>query len=301
MDKCKACFIVASGKSAILELASGAAQFAEKVSLIALSEPASAAGIDTVYCLENPETSAALYTKAIAALIAEQKPELVLVEQNRNGRLLAAAIAVALGTSAQTDPFEICYDGSAFVTKRQGYGGLAVKTERSASSAVICVGAGTFAAAEEAACAAPIAIKADEQSGICFVEKKEKVQQRTNLSAARRVVCVGRGIGGEENLALAEQFAAAIGAEIGCTRPVAEEDQLMPSNRYIGVSGVAVKPDLYIALGVSGQVQHTSGVTAGRVIAVNKDDHAPIFSECDFGLVGDVKDVLTKLVAELGA
>ena len=92
-----------------------------------------------------------------------------------------------------------------------------------------------------------------------------------------------------------------IGAELGCTRPVAEEEQLLPSNRYIGVSGVNVKPDLYIALGVSGQVQHTSGVTAGRVIAVNKDDHAPIFSECDLGVVGEIKNVLPGLIASLSA
>ncbi len=297
MDKCKNCFIVAASKSGVQELAGGAARFAEKVSLICLGAPASAAGVDSVYCLENPDQSVALYTKAIAALVAEAKPELVLVEQCRNGRMVAAAIAAALGTSAQVDVSEITFDG-AFVTTRQGYGGLAVKTERSTANAVICVGAGTFEAAEEAECAAPAVIAADG-GGICFVEKKEKVQQRTNLAAARRVVCAGRGIGDADTLALAEKLAEILGAEIGCTRPVAEEENLMPSNRYIGVSGVSIKPELYIALGVSGQIQHLSGVAAGRVIAVNKDDHAPILSDCDFGLVGDLKDVLPKLIAAL--
>lgn len=299
MEKCNSCFVVAAGKTAVQELAAGAAQYAEKVSLISLAGPVSAQGIDTVYCLENPDLSVSMYVKSIASLACEQKPELVLVEQSRNGRLLAGAIAAALGTSVQTDIFDISFDG-AFVTKRQGYGGMAVRTEKSAASAVVCIGAGTFSPAEEAACAAPIAIKADS-AGIEFVEKKEKIQQRTNLSAARKVVCVGRGIGGEENLALAQELATLIGAELGCTRPVAEEEQLLPSNRYIGVSGVNVKPDLYIALGVSGQVQHTSGVTAGRVIAVNKDDHAPIFSECDLGVVGEIKNVLPGLIASLSA
>ena len=297
MDKCKNAFIVAANKSAVLELATGAAQFAEKVTLINLGAPASAVGVDAVYCLEDAGKSVVLYTKAIVDLVAAAKPELVLVEQCRNGRLLAAAIAAALGTSAQTDVNEISFDG-AFVTTRQGYGGLAVKTERSTANAVVCVGAGTFAAAEEAECAAPAVIAAPV-SGFTFVEKKEKLQQRTNLSAARRVVCAGRGIGDADTLALAEKLAEILGAEIGCTRPVAEEENLMPSNRYIGVSGVSIKPELYVALGVSGQIQHTSGVTAGRVIAVNKDDHAPILSDCDFGLVGDLKDVLPKLIAAL--
>jgi len=295
MDKCKTCFVIASGKAGALELATGAVQFAEKVSLISLSAPVSAAGIDTVYCLEDTNVSAAMYTQAIAKLVAEQKPELVLVEQSRNGRLLAGAIAAACGTSVQTDISAIDYDG-AFVTKRAGYGGLAVKTERSTETAVVCVGVGVFAAAEEAAVGETVTIKA-EQTGICYVEKTEKVQQRTNLSAAKAVVCVGRGIGDTENLAVAEELANLIGAEMGCTRPVAEEDKLMPSNRYIGVSGVNIKPELYIAVGLSGQVQHTSGVNdAGCVLAINKDENAPIFSECDFGVIGDLKAVMPKLI-----
>lgn len=296
MDKCKSCFVIASNKAAALELASGAAQFAEKVSLISLSAPMSAAGIDTVYCLEDASVSVAMYTKSIAKLIAEQQPELVLVEQCRNGRLLAGVIAATLGTSVQSDISELSYDG-AFVSKRAGYGGLAVKVERSAQTAVVCAGVGTFPAAAEAECGETLTIKADEQCGVSFVEKTEKVQQRTNLSAAKAVVCVGRGIGDTENLAVAEELANLIGAEMGCTRPVAEEDKLMPSNRYIGVSGVNIKPELYIAVGLSGQVQHTSGVNdAGCVLAINKDENAPIFSECDFGVVGDLKAVLPKVI-----
>ena len=297
MEKCKSCFVIAAGKTAVQELVGGAAQYAESVSLIALGEPMSAAGVDKVYCLADPAGSVVLYAKAIAALVKEQAPQLVLVEQSRNGRLLAGVVAAALGTSAQTDIAELKTDDG-FVTKRAGYGGLAEKVEKAAATAVLCVSAGMFEAAAEAPCTDPVAIAADD-AGIAFVEKKEKVQQRTNLGSARRVVCVGRGIANEENLAMAEELAAAIGAELGCTRPVAEEDHLLPTNRYIGVSGVAIKPDLYIAIGLSGQIQHTSGVSADRVIAINKDERAPIFSECDFGVVGDLKDVLPKLKQRL--
>ena len=132
------------------------------------------------------------------------------------------------------------------------------------------------------------------------VDKKAKEQQRTNLAAAKKVVGVGRGVGSAENLELVEQFAAVLGAEVGCTRPVAEEDKLMPSNRYIGVSGVVVKPELYIALGLSGQVQHTAGMDqSGVVIAINKDEKAPIFKECDFGVVGNMMEIMPKVIEAL--
>lgn len=295
MEKCKSCFIVASGKSAILELAAGGAEFAEELSLVALGEAVSAEGIGKVYSLDKSGSSVALYAGAIAAVIKEAAPQLVLVEQSRDGRLLAGVIAAALGTGVQTDVDSLKLEEGAFITTRPGYGGLAVKKEKSGAAAVVCVGSGLFAPAAEAPCPETEKLSC-AGSGISFVGKKEKVQHRTNLGSAKYVVCVGRGIGDEENLAAAEEFAALIGAEMGCTRPVAEEEKLMPTNRYIGVSGATVKPQLYIGIGVSGQIQHTSGIGGSEyIIAVNKDEKAPIFSECDFGVVGDAKDVLSRV------
>lgn len=295
MDKCKCSFVVASSKAAILELVSGAAQFAETVNVVALGEAVSAEGVANVYQLDDIGSSVVPYVGAVVRLIAEAAPELVLVEQSRNGRLLAGSIAAAFGTGVQTDVDSISYDGSAFVTTSAGYGGLAVRTERSSSTAVICIGSGLFAPASELVCPVPQKLSSSDCS-IRFIERREKAPQHTNLSSAKYVVCVGRGIGGEENLALAEQLASVIGAEMGCTRPVAEEEKLMPSSRYIGVSGATVKPQLYIGIGVSGQIQHTSGIGGSEyVIAINKDDKAAIFKECDLGIVGDAKDVLTRV------
>lgn len=293
MEKCKTCFVIAAGKNASLELAAGAAQFAQETVLIALSEPVVAEGISKVYRLEEADSSVAVYISAIVELLLKNRPELVLIEQSRNGRLLAGAVAAAFNTAVQTDIFDLQFDGG-FISRRAGYGGLAVKTERSSQTAVICAGAGLFQAASEIACSKAEEIKAN--SSIEFIEKKEKLQQRVNLAAARRVVCVGRGIGDAQTLAIARDLAESLDAELGCTRPVAEEDGLMETNRYIGVSGVSIKPELYLALGLSGQVQHTSGITqADKIIAINKDENAGIFKECDFGLVGDLKEVLPKL------
>lgn len=95
------------------------------------------------------------------------------------------------------------------------------------------------------------------------------------------------------------QLADALGGEIGCTRPIAEEFHWLPEERCIGLSGVQVKPDLYLGIGVSGQVQHVTGFRNAKVIAaVNKDENAPIFKAADLGIVGDLYDIVPKLIAE---
>ena len=95
-------------------------------------------------------------------------------------------------------------------------------------------------------------------------------------------------------------LAELIGAELACTRPAAEEDHLLSKSCYVGVSGQTIKPDLYLMLGVSGQAQHMVGASnAGVIIAVNKDKNAPVFKRCDYGVVGDVADVATKLMGKL--
>jgi type II secretory pathway pseudopilin PulG len=103
-----------------------------------------------------------------------------------------------------------------------------------------------------------------------------------------------------EDLALAHQLADALGGEIGCTRPISEENHWLPEELCIGLSGVQVKPDLYLGLGVSGQIQHVTGIRNAKVIAaVNKDENAPIFGVADFGIVGDLYDAVPKLIEEL--
>lgn len=299
MDRFNKCFVIAQNKAAVLELVAGAAAFAEDLSLVCLGVPVSAEKVNRVYALDDNKISVAAYSSAISSLIKEQKPELVLVEKCRNGRLLAGIVAAALGTSVQTDAYEIRAGENGIVTKRLSYGGLAVLLEESKSNAVVCAGAGIFPPAAEQA-AADITLLPSRSTGITMVERKEKTVQPTNLASARRVVGVGRGIKSAESLALIQQFAAELEAELGCTRPVAEEDHLLPASRYIGVSGVTIHPDVYIAVGISGQIQHTAGCDqAGLIFAINKDERAPIFKECDFGIVGDFNSVIPKLLEAL--
>ena len=299
MNKFNKCLIIAQSRLAALELSSAGKEFAQELSLVCLGAPVSAEGVDKVYALADREQSVTAYSTAIAALIKEQGYQLVLAEQCRNGRLMAGIAAAVLGVGVQTDAFQISAGEKGIVTKKLSYGGFAALTEESGSCGVICVGAGMFPAAEEKEASEP-ELLSPLSSGIGTLERKEKLVQRTNLAAARRVVGVGRGVKDAESLALAEKFASAMEAELGCTRPVAEEDHLLPTSRYIGVSGVTVRPEVYFALGISGQIQHTAGCDqAGLIFAVNKDEHAPIFKGCDFGIVGDLNKLLPKLMEAL--
>ena len=133
-----------------------------------------------------------------------------------------------------------------------------------------------------------------------FVERRPKEGTTVNLAAAKNVVGVGRGLGSRENMKLAYGLADAIGGEVGCSRPVAEEEHWLPEDQYIGVSGVKIKPNVYITCGISGQVQHLSGCADAKIlVAINKDESAPIFENCDYGMIGDAPTIMAALTERL--
>ena len=123
-----------------------------------------------------------------------------------------------------------------------------------------------------------------------------------NLAEAVRVVGVGRGFVEEDELGLARDLAAAMEAEVACTRPIAEFFKWLPEELYLGISGQVIKPQVYVAAGVSGQAQHVYGVRDAKVIvSVNKDENAPMFQMSDYYIVGDIKEVLPALTAAFNA
>jgi electron transfer flavoprotein alpha subunit len=127
----------------------------------------------------------------------------------------------------------------------------------------------------------------------------KEAKQAVDLSQAERIVAVGRGIKGKEHLQIAEQLAQAIGAELAASRPICDAGWL-PMDRQIGSSGQTVAPKLYVALGISGAIQHLVGMKGSRtIVAINKDPEAPIFEVADFGIVGDLFEIVPAIVAEL--
>jgi electron transfer flavoprotein alpha subunit len=127
----------------------------------------------------------------------------------------------------------------------------------------------------------------------------QQARQAVDLSQAERIVAVGRGIKGQEHLKIAEDLAAALGAELAASRPICDAGWL-PMDRQIGSSGQTVAPRLYVALGISGAIQHLVGMKGSRtIVAINKDPDAPIFEVADYGIAGDLFEVVPAIVAEL--
>ena len=130
-------------------------------------------------------------------------------------------------------------------------------------------------------------------------EPFQEARQSVDLSQAERIVSVGRGIKGQEHLALAQQLADALGAELGASRPICDAGWL-PMDRQVGSSGQTVAPKVYVALGISGAIQHLVGMKGSNVVvAINKDPDAPIFEIADYGIVGDLFEVVPAMIAAL--
>lgn len=303
MSKLAKVFVVAEKTEMIKELCSGAAQLGNQTGLIWAGDKAQAGGADTIYYLGelNSERILEHYFPSIINVVKNERPNLILVEASKKGRLTAATLAAELGTSVLTDAVEITIDDG-IKTKRMVYGGAAFRTERAGGeTAIVCVGAGVFEAADPSGTGVLVDVPFTPPSfEIKCVEKRVKTGKTVNLRAAKKIVAVGRGLASREDLQLAEKLAEAIGAEIGCTRPIAEEEKWLDTSRSIGVSGAILKPDLYIGIGISGQVQHTVGVSAARtIIAINNDSSAPIFKQADYGIVGDLYKIVPALTAVL--
>ena len=291
-------FVFANEAGSVAELTSGAKASGASVALVTSGKTYGCA--DEVFAYPE-EVSLVSVLSAVSELIVSQKPQLLLCESGSDGRLLAGYTAAKLGVSPLCDVMSLSCTADAVETTRLVYGGSAVKTEQCAFPAVAIVCAGTFEASDAAAEPQGTQINC---SGSCSVELAgtSAVEASTvNLAAAKRVVGVGRGLASADNIPAAEKLAAALGAEIGCTRPVAEEEHWYSKDRYIGVSGVMIKPNFYLAIGISGQIQHMVGVNQTNVIcAINKDENAPIIKQADYTLIGDVNAVLPAIIEKLG-
>ncbi len=247
----------------------------------------------------GPSVLAEAYAKAVADLLRARGAKLVLADSGVQSRLLAGQVAAHLGVS----PVNVAgvTPGEPMVVTRLSYGGLGVATEElTGDVAVLVLAPGALSPSDSAGLGDSETIEANPTPGMALLETHPKVGETVDLATAKRVVGVGRGFAAEADLDLARALAAQLGAELACSRPIAEGVNWMPAERYLGVSGATIKPDLYLAIGISGQVQHLVGVNNAKVIvAINKDRNAPIFAHADFGVVGDLYQVLPQLTKSL--
>lgn len=240
------------------------------------------------------------YTQTIAELVKNEGANLLLMKGTRKGRLMAGRLGVILEAGVVPEATELEVEkGKGLIVKRMTYGGAAIRTEKSVTeTAIVLTGSGVFPIADGVAQGEVVTVnQVQVESKITCVESREKEGESVDIGIAKRVVGVGRGFAKEEDLELARELAKKIDGELACSRPIAEGENWMETGRYIGVSGAMIKPDVYIAIGISGQIQHMVGVNNSKtIIAINKDKSAPIFQYADYGIVGDLYKVLPLLV-----
>jgi electron transfer flavoprotein alpha subunit len=242
-----------------------------------------------------------------AAVIAALSPAWVVLSHTYQTRDFAPALATRLDRALVTDCTGIkVHDGSPVFTRPMYQGKLAADVRPLGDGPwIVSFQIGALRADQARLGSAPAPVRALEVpiEASAIRQKPEapfqEARQAVDLSEAERIVAVGRGIKGPEHLALAEALAAALGAEVAASRPICDAGWL-PMTRQIGSSGQTVAPRLYVAVGISGAIQHVVGMKGARtIVAINKDADAPIFEVADYGYVGDLFEFLPALTAEL--
>lgn len=256
-------------------------------------------GPDTIFVLNGQNSIVESYAGAIAKLLADQDASVFLTGATVRGRDIAAQVAAKLKTGLVSEAADICFKDGTVQTSRYMYGGLTEQVETGKTLTVITVSSGKYPSVKnESVRSVVVSMTVDTDPRVKLIGSSPILKEGADLSKAKRIVCVGMGFDKKEDLKVAEDLASAIGAEVGCTRCIAEDRGWMPAESYIGISGAVVKPDLYLALGVSGQIQHTFGVRDSKIIVgVNNNEKATIFGVSDYGIVGDLYEI-APLIAE---
>jgi len=237
------------------------------------------------------------YVPVLAALARADRPSLILVGATKRGKDVAAQLAAHLDAPCVSDCKGLSREGEVATVRRMVYGGLAMKTMTTrAATLVATVTAKTYDPLPASEQAAPVERLAPSPGKVRVVGREGKVSGSVDLGEAARVVSVGRGFAEQDELGLARDLAAAMGAELACSRPIAEFFKWLPEEVYVGISGQVIRPQVYLAAGISGQAQHMTGVRDAKVIvSVNKDENAPILALSDYYFLGDLKEVLPAL------
>jgi electron transfer flavoprotein alpha subunit len=269
-----------------------------------------AAAVSEVVAVVSPQLAAYTadaWVRAHAALVADVSPAWVVLPHTYQTRDFAPALAASLDRALVTDCTAIKQVQGQVALSRPMYQGKLAADVRPLGEApwLVTIQIGAFRADGVARGATPAPVRtlevAIDAASIRQAPEApfQEARQAVDLSQAERIVAVGRGIKAPEHLALAQALADALGAELAASRPICDAGWL-PMERQIGSSGQTVAPKLYVAVGISGAIQHVVGMKGSRaIVAVNKDADAPIFEVADYGYAGDLFEFLPALTAEL--
>ena len=262
-------------------------------------------GAHTVYTSKNEQLQAfeaSVYAEALSQVAKQAESTVILVGSTRRGKELAGRLAQKLGAGCITDADSLEVKDGRLVCTRNALGGATVATQVITTGLqVISVSPGVGEPVESPETAQVVEVElALKPSPVKVVARSDKGQDAVDIEGAEVLVCVGKGLNRQDDLEMVEELAEALGGLVACTKPLATDEKWLPEERVIGLSGKSGKPVLAICLGISGQVQFTVGIRdAKTIVAVNQDPNAFIWQMADYGIVGDLYEVVPRLTAAL--
>ena len=276
-------------------------------SVLPLAQEIAGKKLSKVYALESPKLdpyTPDAFAAALRQFIADKQPSIVLMPHTYQVRDFVPKLATSMGRTVISDCIGYKKDGAKLLFTRQMFQGKFAADVSFTCDAPWFVtfqnGAFRGDKAEAGSSAAAVeSVKIDIADGVVRTQPQEvfkEAKQAVDLTQAEIIVAVGRGIKEQKNIELAKQLAEALGGELAASRPICDSGWL-PMDRQIGSSGQTVAPKLYLALGISGAIQHIVGMKGARtIIAVNKDSEAPIFEIADYAVVGNLFDIVPPLI-----
>lgn len=260
-------------------------------------------GVQKIYQVNNDALQnfdAQIYTQAMAQVVEQTGADIIIFSNNADGKALAPRLSAKLKAGLVTGAVALPVVTDGFVVKKNVFSGKAFAHIKIVSDKkIIAVQPNSFTLEENGQPAEVVATNVTPGAPKIKVTHTKKTSGEVPLSEAEIVVSGGRGMKGPENWGILENLAKELHAALACSRPVADA-HWRPHNEHVGQTGGAIAPNLYIAVGISGAIQHLAGVNRSKVIVViNKDADAPFFKAADYGIVGDLFDVVPKLTEAL--
>lgn len=272
-----------------------------------LAKDAAAYEVAKVSAIDDPllaHYTPEAYTAALEQLIKAEQPKLIVFPHTYQVRDYAPSLATRFDRALISDVTDVRTEGTQSLFVRQLFQGkLNADVHANGDPQFVSVQAGAFRAAESGSASSPIEKFAAQLHASQIRSKPEEpfreAQRSVDLGAASVIVSVGRGIKEKDNLPVVEALAEVLGAELAASRPICDNGWL-PMERQVGSSGQTVSPKMYVAVGISGAIQHLVGMKGSKtVVAINKDENAPIFETADYGVVGDLFEIVPALVEEI--
>ena len=260
-------------------------------------------GADQVFVVETNLESfkAEEYADILVNVVKETSIETILIGSNKNGKELSARLGGKLNAGCVVDSNNIYVKNNKLIAERIVYSGNAIAVEQfNSKPAIVTIPSKAFdpLKKDDSRKGEIVKKKIDiEKSPSKIIKVQDMKTEGVNVEDAEIIVSCGRGFKKKEDIKLVEELADVIkGKTVGCSRPIAADLKWLSEDHWIGLSGHKVKPKLYIAAGISGQIQHIAGMRdSGIIVAINKDPEALIFKSADYGIVGDLYEVIPKL------